>query len=234
MSEKVYIGQTCDMSKRFKRHLSDKRISKKASWIKSLKINYNDIPKIEIIEDDIEIRESSDRHEKFWIASYRYFLGKDKVLNMTDGGDGQSKGYVPSKESRKKVSNSLMGRKFSEETLKILRELSAAKKGIKRTDEVKSKISKSLKGRYVGDKNPNYGKHPTEEFIEKMRKLKTGSRPTNRKISDEDIINIRKLKLQGKACKNLAKQYNVCKNTIQNIIYKKYYKTVGAENEIIV
>ena len=37
LSDKIYIGQTCDMQNRIRHHLNDKTISKKQSWIKSLK-----------------------------------------------------------------------------------------------------------------------------------------------------------------------------------------------------
>lgn len=43
-------------------------------------------------------------------------------------------------------------------------------KGIPRTEETKIKISKVKKGKYVGTKNPFYGRKHTEETKEKIRK----------------------------------------------------------------
>jgi group I intron endonuclease len=108
LSDKIYIGQTCDIQNRIRHHLNDKKISKKQSWIKSLKIKYGQNPLIEIIQYNITDKNWSDTYEKSWIEYYRNNYGKEKILNMTDGGDGQSKGYCPSKEARIKTSLSLI------------------------------------------------------------------------------------------------------------------------------
>ena len=42
--------------------------------------------------------------------------------------------------------------------------------------ETKKKLSESKKGKYVGDKNPNYGKKTSEEAKQKMREKLTGKK----------------------------------------------------------
>lgn len=48
------------------------------------------------------------------------------------------------------------------------------------SEETRNKISNTLKGRYIGDKNPNFGVKHTEESLKKMRDVNIG-----RELSDE-------------------------------------------------
>jgi hypothetical protein len=142
---------------------------------------------------------------------------------MTDGGDGQSKGYCPSKEARIKTSLSLKGRIVSKETrLKISRK----HKNKNIPSELRSRISNSLRGRFAGNKNPNFGKHHSEEIKEKSRLLNLGKKPLNRKLNDVDVLSIRKLYSNGKTLKYISQQFNISVSTTQNITSGKYYNTV--------
>lgn len=47
--------------------------------------------------------------------------------------------------------------------------------GKKRSEETKKKISESLKGKLIGDKNPFYGKKHTEETLKILSEKKKGS-----------------------------------------------------------
>ena len=54
------------------------------------------------------------------------------------------------------------------------------------SNETKEKISNSLKGRYVGENNPNYGRHLSEEAKRRISQANTGRIPneeTRRKMS---------------------------------------------------
>ena len=89
-------------------------------------------------------------------------------------------GRVPSKETRKKISDSNIGKPKSDETkesivmglIKYFETHDAWNKGLKNTfkhtDEAKKKMSKP------GELNPFYDKHHTEESLEKMRKSHKG------------------------------------------------------------
>ena len=123
--------------------------------------------------------------------------------NMTDGGGGKS-GFTVSHETKQKISESLIGKKLSEEHKKKLSEahrgkkhymygkhlsdktrkkLSEAHKGKKLSVEHKIKISESL----IGKKHPNYGKHHSEETRKKMSEAQKGkhrSEETRKKMSE--------------------------------------------------
>lgn len=71
--------------------------------------------------------------------------------NMTDGGEG-TKGCVLSEETRKKMSQSRMGRQVSEETRK---KISNGHKGKHLSESTRKKLSEINIGKYAGAKNPS-------------------------------------------------------------------------------
>jgi len=79
------------------------------------------------------------------------------LTNMTDGGDGQGEYYIPSEETKRKMSIIMTGRKFGP-----------------MLEETKIKISKSKKDKCDGEKNPNWGKKMSEyckkKIIEKNKR----------------------------------------------------------------
>jgi hypothetical protein len=116
-------------------HPIKKRRSPLCDWIRSRGI----VPDVIVLEEDPE---DIDEAERWWIAEL-----KSKgvpLLNVTSGGDGQPKGYVPSAETRAKVSASMIGRVVSDETRK---KLSAALMGHETTGETRKKIGDANRGR---------------------------------------------------------------------------------------
>ena len=99
--------------------------------------------------------EEAFKHEIYMIAIFgRRNNGTGILRNLTDGGEGNS-GYVPTKETRNKISISNKG--------KI-----AWNKGIPRTEETKQKQSESMKGK------PSHwkGKNQPKDAIKKMKLTK--------------------------------------------------------------
>ena len=122
--------------------------------------------------------EEAFRHEIYMIAVLgRKDLGTGILYNMTDGGEGSS-GWVPSEESRRKMSevkkgenNPNYGKTASEETRK---KLSEAKKGENNSnygkifsEEHRRKLSEAKKG----ENHPNYGKSLSEETRRKIGEI---------------------------------------------------------------
>lgn len=124
-----YIGKSSHGIKRASIHaypsdLKKSGNSRKANWIKSLfKLGLiYDIETVELISSFEELNTA----EREWIAEARR-IGMP-LTNLTDGGDGQSKGYKHSPEARKKMSEALKGKvpahNNTPENIKRLNELS--------------------------------------------------------------------------------------------------------------
>jgi group I intron endonuclease len=90
------------------------------------------------------------------------------LVNISEGGDGGSKGVKWSSEQNKKRSESLKGKKHSQETKALMRELKLGKQA---SDETKQKMSKTKSG----VKQPNISKARTgvkqpQSFFDKKNK----------------------------------------------------------------
>ena len=79
------------------------------------------------------------------------------------------KGIPLSEEHKAKLSKAKLGKKRPPFTDETRRKMSENQKGKKHSEEVKRKMSIAKKGKYVGEKNPFYGKHHTEETKNKIR-----------------------------------------------------------------
>jgi len=126
--------------------------------------------------------EEAFKHEIYMIAVFgRKDLGTGILGNRTNGGEGAS-GWVPSEETRRKMSES--SKNPSEETR---RKISEAHKGKIHTEEHKKKLSEAKKGKILtgehkkklseakkGENNHNYGKTASEETRRKISEAKKG------------------------------------------------------------
>lgn len=105
---------------------------------------------------------------------------KEKVSNALKGKYAGKKSWMYgthlSEETRKKQSLALKGRKLSEEHIK---KVSIANTGKKRTAEQRKAMSERAKENFVGEGNPFYGHHHTEEYKQKKRELYTGMKFIN-------------------------------------------------------
>ncbi len=97
-----YIGKTNNVKNRHKKHLSDKELNYRTSWIKSLKI-LNILPSVDVLD------EVPDSEWQFWEQWYiAYFRGIGcRLTNMTVGGDNGREGMKVSEETKQKISQKL-------------------------------------------------------------------------------------------------------------------------------
>ena len=81
---------------------------------------------------------------------------------------------VISDDTKRKISEALLGRIVTDETRQ---KISDAHKGKKNSEESKQKQSQTMKGRYTGEKNPFYGKQHTKESRQLMSENNAMHRP---------------------------------------------------------
>lgn len=163
---KVYIGQTGqEVNKRWKNGAG---YVESAYFYSAIQKNGWDNFEHEILKNNLT-KEEANELEIYYIKFYNS-NNTNFGYNLTAGGDVN----ILSEESRKKLSNSLKGRKLSEESRqKISESLSEENHpnwGKHLTEETRRKISENMKG----EKNYFYGKSHTEEFKEKVSKKLKG------------------------------------------------------------
>lgn len=160
-----YVGFTSrPMKIRKSAHMSNARAGNNSPvyrWIRKLMASGLS-PIFTVIESGIG--DSWVEREMYWIAYYRS-VDRRKMLNCSDGGEGTI-GVKLTADQRDRISKSLSGRRLSDVARK---NISLAK---------------------MGDKNPNYGKKPSDETLAKKRAVSLG-----RKISEETKAKLRASRL---------------------------------------
>lgn len=176
--DNVYIGQTCKTIKqRFKEHInSGITANENLDNQKNVYALHRAIHKygpdsftITLVEDNIS-EEEIDEKEIYYIKLYDSY---NHGYNETTGGQGVH-GYEHTEKSKQKISN-----KSKELWLKWKddkdwlenrnNKISISQKGQKKSDEHCKKLSEVASKR-IGDKNPFYGKHHSDETKQKLSK----------------------------------------------------------------
>lgn len=133
-----------------------------------------DQTRIVIVEDNLDEQSAFDLEIKL-IAQYgRKDLGTGILYNKTDGGEGSSghkiggwKWGEESKARRRGKGNPAYGKPTSQKQKEVT---SNRVKGKKQSKETIEKRAAKLKGMFVGEKSPVFGRKKTQEEIEKYLK----------------------------------------------------------------
>jgi group I intron endonuclease len=158
-----YVGKTIQKpQKRLKNHLSDKEINHRTNWINSLLLQGLE-PIMEIIET-VPYDQDWVEREKYWIKYYRD--AGCNLVNATDGGDG-TPGYVPTMETRRKMSLINTGKTLSQETKN---KMSLSRMGRKASKKFIQSLFDRAKEVCQYDKDGN--------FVSKHRSCRTASELT--------------------------------------------------------
>ena len=241
LNGKHYVGQTKNgFAFRWQEHLQE------ANAKQTNRLLYNALRKhgsenfeVSVLEKDIP-QELIDEREKFYISEYKSYFETGLGYNMTLGGQGVH-GYKHTDSEKLKISE---GTKAAWEDLKanqpnkyrqLCEHRSKIAKGKPKSLEHRQKLSQAASQR-VGDKNPFYGKHFTEESKEKLRaawdkrvptvqatNIETGESLVYRSVSEA----VRALKLNQSAISRITL---VCKEG-KGKAYNHYWCYVRKEGD---
>lgn len=173
-----YVGQTINIKSRFIDHTTKQYgKNRRTCWLNKLR-SLNLKPIIQGIEECDETN-WADR-EKYWIRHYRE-LGCD-LVNATGGGEGNI-GWIPSEETRRRMSEANKGEKNPNY-------------GKIRSEEHKRKIGEGNKGKTMSAESrrkmseAKKGKTLSKETRLKLSKMWQGENHPQTKLSEKDAINI--------------------------------------------
>jgi group I intron endonuclease len=166
LDSKIYVGQSVNVEKRWKYHLS--RLKGKTHPNPHLQSSWNKYGeksfRMELIEECN--KEKLCIRENFWCRTFQSYDRK-KGYNLTITSD--SKKYTLTEEGRKKIGDAHRGKKLSEETKQLI---SIRHMGKKLSDLTKKRMSKP-KGEWTQERKKNHskirkGKGPTltEKWLE--------------------------------------------------------------------
>lgn len=210
-----YVGKTKFISKRYGSHINEskKKRTHKEKWINKVLLNGGKII-IEILDmcDD----EISDDIESYWISQFKCW--GFNLVNGTIGGDG---GTPMLGKKHSNVTKS----KMSETAKSQIRNIGGWNKGLKMSDDFKTKISEANKGRVlsldtkkkISKKLKGVKKGPmSDETKLKISEKKIGLvSPNKGKIFDENVRkNMSLSKLGVKRNDNVKKILSECKKII--------------------
>ena len=111
---------------------------------------------------------------------------REKILNSCS----ETISKMSSEERKQKYGkngekNGMFGKTHTEEVRKKLSEINKGRvchnKGKKASEETRKKLSEFRKNKYIGEENPFFGKHHTEETKQKIREKNIGNIPPNNK-----------------------------------------------------
>jgi hypothetical protein len=199
ISEVFYIGIGSDLNNKYKRAFETRR---RSNFWKNIynKYDFN----VEIILDDLTWEQACNKEIEFIKLYGRRDLGLGTLCNLTNGGDGVI-GLIWTKDHRDKLSKSLKGRVYSNETINKMSAAQKGKKGIPHTEEFKNKMREIQTGRKASEESKRKnserqkGKKVSDETKKKQseaRKGKTRSLETKKKMSNSmKVLNARSKKV---------------------------------------
>jgi group I intron endonuclease len=179
---------------------------------------------------EVNSKEKLDDSEKAWIVALdatNHSVG----MNITFGGEGHL-GHKPSQETRDKLSKAKRGKKVSRETcLKI----SKALIGKKLSEEHKANISKAKKGEHKSEefkemvRRTSTGRKHSKETKEKLRVLRRGEGSTNHKLTNSDVIEIKKRLKLGEKTKILGEEFKISQAAICAIKSGRIWRHINVQ-----
>lgn len=232
INNKIYIGQTVQQPRcRWNRHKSDARKKNPTQYITRAMKKYGIDNFIFEVIAACKTYEDTNDTEIFIIAQHNS-CNKKNGYNISSGGKNfgsseksrkkmsiSSKKRWQNKEFRKKVILAMTGREVLPETRK---KISDKQKGKIIPEESKKKMSLAHKGQIPWNK----GIISSEKMKQKNREAHWGEKSWTAKLTELDVLEIRKKYNKNDCYQKIAKQYNVDPTTISQIIRRKTWKHI--------
>jgi group I intron endonuclease len=237
INNKIYIGKTNDIERRWKEHIKIAKAGKKDSRYSYLHSSINKYGKENFTKIIIETFEYEDLAFKSEMSFIKQLRAMDRRIgmNLTSGGEGSS-GYHHSNEAIDKMRKSHLGQKswnkgipMSEEMKNKLR---SSNLGKKHKDETKEKISKGLLGKPKPDefgqklREINTGKKLSDQTKSRIGAANCGENSSTCRLKENDVLNIRDQYNSGASAPSISKRYNVSNSTIYAIIRRLSWKHI--------
>lgn len=195
---KVYIGQTTQSLKdRIAQHKCDSNRNRSSALHCAIRKYGFECFEVEQI-DHAHSREELNNKERYWIDYYNSI--SPNGYNLTTGGDGA---FEPSEETRKKMSTSHKGVKFSKERCEKQSEQRRGENapwyGKRLSDEHKQKIRRANTGHKHSDEtrkkmSESHKKFYTDEMIKRWKEINKNNRPTEEAIRKSQEVRMRKVR----------------------------------------
>lgn len=190
-----YIGKSIHPEQRLRNHINETYPCHRRNWIDSLKKKWLEPGLICLVELKGESANDWQAWEKMYIAIAR----RDgwPLVNETEGGDGTN---GLSEDARKKIVATWTGRKHKPESIA---KMAAASRGRRKTPEQKEAMRKLMTGRKI-------------LWVDKVAEA-------NRKLTREDVEDIKLRFKNGGRTGELAKEYGVHRTTISKVKMGTYF-----------
>lgn len=173
---------------------------------------------VDILFDEIPYSLAKEKEREF-ILLYGRKADGGILCNITMGGDGVL-GIRHSNEARKKMSIANKGKSISDWHKKRISEFHLGKST---PDYVKMKMSEAA----MGEKNHRYGVSASNETRSKMSaSAKKGALNHASKLTETDVIEIRRMSSIGIGQRKIAKQFCIAKSNVASILNRKTWKHI--------
>ncbi len=215
-----YVGWSFKPTQRLCAHMSEakRKVSHKGRWILQLG---GAKPVLKIVESGTGPGWAD--AERRWIAHFR--AEQAPLTNLTDGGEG-APGYIPSAETRAKMSAVHRGRRNSDDAIA---RSAAGLRGRKQSPGHVAKLAAARRGRVpvaaieAARKAVTGRKQSPEHVARRVASTSAHGPRANRRFSDQGVLDIR---ASAKSLRALAADYGVGQTVIHGIKHRLIYKYV--------
>lgn len=145
----------------------------------------------------------------------------NRLTNQTEGGEGAS-GYVPSEETKRKMSISSKEKWNDESFREKIIKIRSDPDGVYKSKEFREKISKLV----TGCNNPNYGHYWSDEQKEHLSKLKKGKNTRSSNWNSKKIICLETGQV-FECIEDAAEYYKIHCSSSVSIALKEENRTAG-------